>query len=639
MPLKIRCPHCRQELVAQDAGVGQTTSCAACGQTFQVPLPPAAIPPDTSAPRRVCPRCGVEIAPLAAICHRCLTDLVSGRRLPLRQRWRHYPARVWAAAGSVCVLLIGGALTAWHLYRINRVTPDLVYRPPPPQVVPAADLAALLLTARDPPARGDAVAKLEAYGPAVAEALGLALTDSLRRPPGDPARIANQLAAIDLLSRWGSAANTAGVRAALTACDGRPELRAAALRARGLIGDATVREALAAIWIAEVRRAAFLARLETVAPWLDRDALRTAGAIARRAQTRAGDGLRSLAVDSAPEVFAAVLAPYWESWSWLGQARGDALADAVFELARPPDGALNFRAEDVRRPRDILRRVGQVAAPETRAAAGLTLLRRGPQYRSVCAEIATALGAALGGAPPSTQQRLTWTIAVLRGKLFGNVARDHPLDVTAGEVAAALVWAGLDDASVSEHSAYPEMPTLTWRARTARGELERVLLAEFARGWSSLPEALDRWRAAGLGSPPAVRALLDPAQRAPQLSAIVAALVIVAEAGDGTIRPQLEHWAAATDQPDWLRAMAYTVLGSLDAGAGTWDSGWPAGLALDPQALDRGGPGWELFGRIIAAGGPAAIRRLEDSKGPSPPAELRARLIEAARRAAAHRGP
>ena len=638
MPLKIRCPHCRRVLVAEDESAGQTKLCPACGGTFNVPLPNVPEPAEHPLPRRVCPRCETDVAPTATVCHKCHTDLVTGRRLPLRRRWRRYSWRFWGLFGVAAALIIGGVLLGWHVRRLRTVTPDLVYRPPPPVAVPAAELAAALFNARDETARRDAVARLEPHGAAVAEALADALAESLRGLP-DAARIGSQLAAIDLLGRCGAAADGAAVRAALSACESQPALRAAALRARGLIGDASALEPLAAVWVGEVRRAAFLARLERMSPSANKDAQRVAGDIVRRAQARAGEGLRALAIDSAPAVFGAVLAPYWESWSWLGHARGDALADAVFELARPAEGSLDFRAEDVRRPRDILRRVGQLSDPETRAAAGLALLRRGPQYQSVCVEISAALGAALAGAPPATQQRLTWSIAVLRGKLFGNVARDHPLDVSASEVAEARAWAGVDASAGTAGVTYPEMPILTWRARTGRSEAERTLLAEFARGWPAVPAALDRWRAAGLGSSPAVHALLDPGQRTPQYPSVAAALVIAAEAGDQAVRPQLELWVEAADQPAWLRAMAYTVLGSLDARAGAWDSGWPAGLVLDPAALESGAPGWELFGRIIAAGGPAAVRRLEETKSASLSAEVRSRLVQAARRAAERTGP
>ncbi len=639
MPLKIRCPHCRRVLIAEDDVAGQTKACPACGRVLNVPLPTIPEPAEPQAPPRLaCPHCGIEVAPAAAVCHQCYTDLITGRRLPLRQRWRRYSWRRWGAVGITAGLLIGGVLLGLHFRRLRTVSPELVYRPPPPVAVPAAELAAELLGARDETGRRAAIARLEPHGAAIADALAEALVESLRAVP-DAARTGSQLAAIDLLGRCGATADGAGVRAALSACESQPALRAAALRARGLIGDAAALEALAAVWVGEVRRAAFLARLERVSPSGDKDARRVASDIVRRAQARAGDGLRALAVDSAPAVFSAVLAPYWESWSWLGHTRGDALADAVFELARPAEGSLDFRADDVRRPRDVLRRVGQLAAPETRAAAGLALLRRGPQYQSVYAEISAALGAALAGAPPATQQRLTWSIAVLRGKLFGNVARDHPLDVSASEVAEALAWAGVDSPAGSGGVAYPEMPILTWRARTGRAEAERALLAEFARGWPAVPAALDRWRAAGLGSSPAVHALLDPGQRTPQYPAVAAALVIAAEAGDRAVRPQLELWVEAVDQPAWLRAMAYTVLGSLDARAGAWDSGWPAGLTLDPAALESGAPGWDLFGRIIAAGGPAAVRRLEETKSASLSTEVRSRLVQAARRAAERTGP
>jgi hypothetical protein len=94
----------------------------------------------------------------------------------------------------------------------------------------------------------------------------------------------------------------------------------------------------------------------------------------------------------------------------------------------------------------------------------------------------------------------------------------------------------------------------------------------------------------------------------------------------------LRLWREASDQPAWVRALAYTVLGSLDARRGRWESGWPAGLDLgDSRRLDAGEPSWECFGRVLAAGGPSMLERLT-SFAPAPlSTEVRAKLVEAAK--------
>jgi hypothetical protein len=76
-----------------------------------------------------------------------------------------------------------------------------------------------------------------------------------------------------------------------------------------------------------------------------------------------------------------------------------------------------------------------------------------------------------------------------------------------------------------------------------------------------------------------------------------------------------------------------TVLGSLDTRRGRWDSGWPLGLELgDPSLLDSGQPGWEDFGRVLATGGRPMRDRLADWKPAPLPAEVQAKLLEAAER-------
>ena len=97
-------------------------------------------------------------------------------------------------------------------------------------------------------------------------------------------------------------------------------------------------------------------------------------------------------------------------------------------------------------------------------------------------------------------------------------------------------------------------------------------------------------------------------------------------------------WREAADQPAWVRALAYTVLGSFDARSKHWESGWPAGLDLgNPAALETEFPVWKHFGRVLAAGGPEMLKRLREFKPAPLSAEVRSKLLEAARQAADRR--
>ena len=106
MPLKIRCPHCHRTLVAEDDTAGQRKLCPACGVPFDVPLPvPAASPAPVDVARR-CPRCHAEVAPGTAVCRNCLTEIGTGKRLPVLQRLRRTPPA--KAAVAALVVFAGG---------------------------------------------------------------------------------------------------------------------------------------------------------------------------------------------------------------------------------------------------------------------------------------------------------------------------------------------------------------------------------------------------------------------------------------------------------------------------------------------------------------------------------------------------
>jgi phage FluMu protein Com len=639
MPLKIRCPHCFRVLVAADETAGQTKLCPACGQMFNVPIPPrivrepAAAPADT-APR--CPRCHREVAPAATHCPRCHTDLATGKRLPLRQRLRLFSWVFWLLVGGAGVAGIVLVLVVIQLARIYTQPATTPFAPTPPRALPTADLAQRLLSAADDAQRAAALAGLGGVELRAASDVARALATSLDSNTSNPALRWNQIAAIELLARAGHASPQALAEGldALYRCSVRPELRPAALRARAILGDMTVAEELADLWLDVLQRLCLFMRVTRVGHSAEQPASRLALQQVAADQARCADGLRALLANPDCRVLEYLVSAYWSSWQWLGQGRGDRLADELFDLARPGDQRLEFHPEDVRQPRDLLKAIATQAAPATRAAAGLILEQRGPQYKTLCRTIAETLGGLLGDCDAADQQRLTWAIGQLRGKLFAGVARTDPREVSADEIAAAMRWA-TPRAPATLRSSYPEPPVLTRRIVTVARQLERDLLAEMQQGWDQVGPALERWQAAGLGCTPRIAAQINPGQRRPNYPALAAAFAIIAQANEQALRPQLELWHEATDQPAWLRALAYTVLGSLDAQRGDWPSKWPVGLDLgDTRLFDAGRPGWDIFGRVLIAGGPAMLERLRNARATALSPETTARLLEAAHAAA-----
>lgn len=638
MPLKIRCPHCLRVLVAADETAGQTKLCPACGQNFNVPLPSELMAQKPAAAQSnvpTCPRCHAEVAPTAVWCHQCHTNLATGKRLPLRQRLRFLTWRFWTIAGASVAVGVLVLFAVLHMVRIQRQPPPAPFVPTAPKEIAGAELAAQLFAARTSADREAALCALSGVEQRAAPAVADALAAALDKYTDAPQARANVRAALDLLVRTRDAHLSARADwlALLERCQQQGGLRATALRARAQLGDERVAADLADLWLSELQRSLLLARVAGAARSNDEPGTRLGLRQATTDLSRTTAGLRILAQNEPLGVFERLLASYWESWSWLGQQRGERLADAIFDLARPAQQSLNFDPRDVRQPRDILKRIGASAAAPVRAAAGLVLEQRGPQYRSACHTIAESLAQLLPTCDPHDQQRLTWAIARLRGKLFGEAGRADPLDVTPAEIAAAAEW-GQPGSKPTLKGPYPAAPVLKWRAVPATRLLERDLLAQLHGGWPAARRTLDDWLAAELGCTPRIAALVSPGQRDPDYPAVTMALVIAATSNAQALRPQLELWHEATEQPAWLRALAYTVLGSLDARTGKWTSGWPAGLDPgDVTTLDSGDPGWEPFGRVLVAGGPGMLERAADFKPAPLPTRLRDRLLAAAKAA------
>ncbi len=637
MPLKIRCPHCRRVLVAEDDVAGQRKACPACGRHFDVPLRLDEVPaPARAAPR--CPRCGEEVAPTATICYNCHTDLQTGRRLPLRRRMRLLKWRFWGTLAAIIGIVGSGATIGYRLYRTHSEMPVTTrHRPPPTDDTARHDaLAAALLEAEDATARAAARAALRQAGTLGTIAVAAALADALPRAADSATIRANCIAAMDVLGRHGDEqpplrAGWIKILERATHIDG---LRAAAVQTRAQLGDLSVLDALADLWLQAQRRHLFLAAAASLAG--DEQAAAATPVLRQTAATieRCADGLRRLAAEDELAVFARLLEGYWPSWRWLGQRNGEALARDIFALARPAEESLQFDPDTVRRPRDVLKRVALNAAPGPRAAAGAIIKDLAPQYRRLAGSLAAVLADLLPEADPVDQQRLAWTVARLQGRLFGNVALPHPADVSGRQVALAYEWThpGSDWQPARPPATFP---TLVYRAVTADRLLERDLLADMRADWVSSNRALQTWLERDLGWTPRLAALIHPGQRRPNYPALAAALTLVAVYGADDYRPQLELWREAYDQPAWARSLAYSVLGSLDARTGGWSSGWPADWALPPAAeLDAEQPGWRHFGLVLAAGGPTMERRLQGFEpAPLSKAQLTT-LLDAARAAA-----
>ena len=633
MPLKIRCPHCRRVLVAEDDTAGQRRACPACKRPFDVPLRiPEHFAPEVEMPK--CPRCGAEVSPVATFCHKCHADLLTGERLPLGRRLRLLSWRTWLIAtfgATVLGLLAFVGLTVYRARQGTAAPPVVHVASVPPQV---RELAERLLTAAN---RDERTAVLNELGPHESQAVPIVaelLAESLAVGKHDDVVLAaNRVAAIDVLARHASSdiLPSGACLPLLARCERVPRLASAALRARGMWGDTTAADALITAWLDGQQRQVFLTHVVACAEGHGDAGARALLADAQEKVACYEDGLRRLVSDPASGVAERLAAAYWTSWSWLGQQRGEAFAEALGALTKPRQQTLTLRSEDERSAQELLLHVVRNAAPVARPAAAM-VLHTMPSARTHGREITAALEAALAGSAGQDQQRIVWALGHWHGERFGDVLRAHPLDVTDAEISEAQRRAR-PSVPPELHPPYPAPPVLTYRAITPAHQLEGELLRELQGGWLTANAALERWLAADLGCTPRLERFLNPGQRTPDYPALAAALVIVGRYGDDAYRARLELWRGAYDQPAWVRSLAYTVLGRLDARGGQWPSGWPAGLSLgEPGDLEIGQPGWQHFGCVMAAGGATMEQRLLRYR--PAPLDVRARnkLLDAAKR-------
>ncbi len=638
-------------MVVGDELASRTTSCPACGTVLRVPVPMGKAPLPTDVTVQ-CPHCKHQNAPGTETCRKCGTDIESGKRPSLTGRLALISWQRWAISAGALIALLIAAVMVTSLYDSHRRAHE--YSPPgagvataPP--VPLDELAAALLASEDLAARRAVYAELVELGAQCIPAVAAALDDSLQTSTSAAARTQNQLVAIEFLAAHAHHADNDQVTwlAVLERCQHDNELADAATAARALLGDRDVAGDLAGLWEESLRRQTFLERALRAAKASQDAGAQAALADAQRDVERYARAIQRLARQDSNGVLAPLAEDYWPSWSWLGQQRGEAYAKALFTLAQPfRPGRASVVARDeaetvenIRAARRALDRLATAQSPLAVAAAGIALVSGAPQYQSARDRIEGVLAGQFAECTPRDQQRLTWALARITGRRFGDYSDDRqPFEVGSAEVRAVFGWMRergfAEGAEDYRPRRYPARTELSYETVPARRVLENELLQEFARGWESAGPAIDRWRDARLGFTDRVRAALDPTQRNPNSSLLAAAMVIVADNQARSARRALELWQHAPDQPAWVRSMAHTVLGALDAPGPTWPSGWPASLENAAFVeLATQAPEWDYFGRVLAAGGEPMIQRLRDYQPAPLSSEWRERLIRAAHQA------
>lgn len=644
MPLKIRCPHCQTVLRAQDDTLGEERRCPVCGRIFTVPLPERLAP--ERAPLEVgviCPRCSKTLAPGASVCRRCATDLSTGKRLPLAQRWRllSTASRVWLGAAALMLIMavpvaLQLSLTAW---RQSRSAPSAAATSPVP-VIPIEPMIEKLLVGDESAAA--AVDELASIGPRAMPALAEAARRQLDRAASRPAEVRGLARAIEVFARVGPTAAPAALPV-LEQCDSIPSLRSAAMEARGALADVRIAPELQRAWLERLRRRIFLESLRRSGQFAPDAALQEALRSAQVECDRATRALRPLVLNEKLTVLDEIVECYWSAAAWLGNHAGEAFAAAVFDLARPPlalesAAGMTFGEEsrsELQAARRNLVRVAERAPAATRAAAGLILLAVAPQQKSARERIVKSLIELLPECSPADQQRVAWSVARLNGRSFGALTpATPPSHVRHEDVRAVLRWAESSGTARpgplrSGPGRFPPPLRVERQVVTGRRLLEADLLGRF-QDWSSQDAALSRWHAEKLGVTPRIEALLDPRQRAPNEAALAAAMTLAPLSDDPRVRQMLELWSNAVDQPAWVPALARTALAAAALRRGQGAVSWPDGVLLDARMLAAGTPGYDHFARVIAVGGAAMTRRLESDA--SLPEAVRRQLLTAIER-------
>jgi len=627
MPLRIRCPHCREIQLVPNEAAGWERACVACGKLLTVPLPAqaAAVAAPPASVASACPRCRAEVAPGTEVCRRCCTVLATGRRLPLRQRLARMSLRARVLVFLTLVVLAAGGIGGYQFYRQSTLLDPLI--PPPPALAAAAtDGSAVdaLLGATDAAAREPALR-------AVRQAGRPALAHLARRIEDDAAGIDDHTlsAAVALLA----AAPDAAWIPALREASARSGCAEEAILARAALGDATVVDAAQALWLQRLRTHVLQKR---VAELCADDSPARREILRRRLSelNRATVALQKLraADDTGP---LRSLAPrFWESWTWLGQPRGESFADALFELAKPaPAPGVDFR-EQIRRARVAIERAADGADATAVAALVLVLTQTAPQYDEAKTRLLRRLAAQLPGGEPTEQQRIAWAVSRLTrlrlGELYGE---GHPRDAGFSAIEAVAAWcvrSGLAAACNVEPQPLPTRPAFEIRVASVAGQIERELAAQIESGWSAVDAALERWHVAGLGASQRVREWANPGQRSPNPPALVAGIILLCDHPDDQTRKVFELWRDATDLPPWVSPLARLALAALDVRGGRSAAGWTA--ALRPEFVEDApdAPPLALWARLLAAGGPRMVDQLREARDCPLSASARLRLVERA---------
>lgn len=81
--MEFKCPHCHQNLEADNGLAGQQLPCPYCSKLLTVPvLDAGSVPPEKPGRKNACPGCGGELPPNTIICVQCGFNLKTGKFLP-----------------------------------------------------------------------------------------------------------------------------------------------------------------------------------------------------------------------------------------------------------------------------------------------------------------------------------------------------------------------------------------------------------------------------------------------------------------------------------------------------------------------------------------------------------------------------